>query len=74
MAQSRRMSLIEAVTNVVAGFGVAVAVQMAVFPLFGIEASFHDALGIGAIFTAVSILRSYLIRRVFERRIGERVP
>ena len=73
MAQSRGMSLIEAVTNVVAGFAVAVGVQLAVFPLFGIEAALSDALGIGAIFTVVSILRSYLIRRLFER-IGERVP
>jgi len=67
MAQSRAMSLIEAVTNVVAGFGVAVGVQLVVFPLFGLEATIADTLGIGAIFTCVSILRSYLIRRLFER-------
>ena len=38
MRQSRLMSLVEAVANVVVGFGVAVVTQLLVFPLFGIEA------------------------------------
>lgn len=66
MAQSRAMSLVEAVTNVVVGFGVAVAVQLAVFPVYGLAVRVTDTLGIGAIFTAVSIVRSYLLRRLFE--------
>jgi hypothetical protein len=37
MAQSRTMSLVESITNVLAGFGVAVATQIAVFPLFGLR-------------------------------------
>ena len=67
MRQSRAMSLFEAATNVAVGYGVAVATQAVVFPLFGIgvEASTHFA--IGAIFTGVSLVRSYLLRRVFER-------
>jgi predicted membrane protein len=32
--QSRRMSLVEAITNVVVGFGVALLTQIIVFPLF----------------------------------------
>ena len=67
MAQSHTMSLFEAVTNVAVGFGVAVGVQLAAFPLFGIDASIDDTLGIGAIFTGVSIARGYLLRRLFER-------
>ncbi|WP_424894932.1 DUF7220 family protein [Tepidimonas sp. HKU79] len=35
MKQSRWMSLLEAVTNVLVGYGAAVATQWAVFPLFG---------------------------------------
>jgi len=66
MKQSRLMSLVEAVTNVVVGYGVAVMAQMLVFPLFGLQASLTDNLLIGAIFTAASIVRSYLLRRVFE--------
>ncbi len=59
MKQSRLMSLVEAVTNVVVGYGVAVMAQMLVFPLFGLHASLTDNLLIGAIFTATSIVRSY---------------
>lgn len=66
MKQSRTMSFVEAVTNVVVGYGVAVMAQMLVFPLFGLQASLTDNLLIGAIFTAASIARSYSLRRVFE--------
>jgi hypothetical protein len=64
--QSRTMSLVEAIANVGVGFGVAVLAQIAVFPLFGLDVSFSDNLTIGAIFTGVSIGRSYALRRLFE--------
>ncbi|WP_337875580.1 hypothetical protein [Elioraea sp.] len=60
------MSLIEAVANVAVGFGVAVLAQVVVFPLFGLDVPFADNLLVGAIFTAVSIGRSYALRRLFE--------
>ncbi|WP_419798679.1 MAG: hypothetical protein ACNI26_03120 [Terasakiella sp.] len=66
MRQSRRMSFLESLTNVAVGYGVAVTAQIAVFPLFGLEVSLSDNLVIGAIFTGISILRSYTLRRIFE--------
>ena len=66
MKQSRLMSLVEAITNVVVGYGVAVAAQLVVFPWFGLPARVVDALGIGAIFTLVSVARSFALRRLFE--------
>ena len=66
MKQSRWMSLVEAVTNVLVGYGVAVATQWAVFPLFGLHATLQENLLIGLIFTAVSLVRSYVLRRAFE--------
>jgi hypothetical protein len=60
------MSLLEAIANVLVGFGVAVLTQIAVFPLFGLEASVVENMAIGAIFTLVSIARSYALRRLFE--------
>jgi hypothetical protein len=66
MKQSRLMSLVEALTNVVVGFGLAVLTQIMIFPLFGLGVSLVQNLQIGAIFTAVSILRSYALRRLFE--------
>ena len=65
--QSRSMSLIEAGANVVVGYGVAVATQVLVFPWFGLTATLSGNLMLGAIFTAVSLVRSYALRRVFER-------
>lgn len=58
--------MVEAIANVAVGYSIAVATQIAVFPLFGLEVRLLDNLAIGAIFTAVSILRSYSLRRLFE--------
>ena len=66
MKQSRTMSLVEAIANVSVGFGVAVLAQIVVFPLFGLHVPFTDNLAIGAIFTGLSIVRSYAVRRLFE--------
>jgi len=72
--QSRAMSLVESIANVVVGFAVAVLAQMIVFPVLGIEASFTQNLGLGIAFTAVSLARSYILRRLFDglsqRRFG----
>ena len=66
MKQSRLMSLVESLANVLVGYVVAVVTQMAVFPLFGLAVSVTENLLIGLIFTAVSIVRSYALRRGFE--------
>ena len=67
MTQSRRMSFVEAVTNIVVGYILAVAAQIAVFPSFGLHPSFGENLAIGALFTGISLLRSYTLRRLFAR-------
>lgn len=67
MSQSRRMSLLEAMTNTAVGYAVAVATQYAVFPAFGLRVGVVENLGIGLIFTAVSLARSYALRRLFNR-------
>ena len=66
-AQPRRMALLEAATNVIVGFGLAVLVQLLAFPAFGIRVSFGENLVIGSVFTVVSLVRSYVLRRLFER-------
>ena len=67
MAQSRRMSLVEAAVSTAIGYVVAVATQIVVFPVFGLKVGFIENLGIGLAFTVVSVVRSYLVRRLFER-------
>ena len=64
--QSRRMSLVESIANVVVGYALAVATQIVVFPYFGLATAIGENLAIGAVFTVVSIARSYSLRRLFE--------
>ena len=59
------MSMVEAATSVCIGFVVAMATQAAVFPMFGIKAWAGQHAAIAAIFTVVSIVRSYAVRRLF---------
>jgi len=66
MKQSRRMSLVESIANVVVGYGVALATQVVVFPWFGMTVTLRQNVQIGLIFTGVSLARSYLLRRAFE--------
>ncbi|MFN3946128.1 MAG: hypothetical protein ACK4K7_14475 [Allosphingosinicella sp.] len=67
MKQSRLMSLVEALANVVVGYGVAVITQILIFPLFGLNATLAQNLMIGAMFTLLSLARSYALRRLFEQ-------
>lgn len=66
MKQSRLMSLVESGTNILVGYWLAVLAQLIVFPWFGYPARLSDAIQIGGIYTVISIIRSYALRRVFE--------
>jgi hypothetical protein len=66
MKQSRLMSPIEAITNVIVGYGVAVVTQILIFPIFGLHTTLAQNLQMGLLFTGVSIIRSFLLRRLFE--------
>lgn len=67
VTQSCRMSLVEAATNVVVGYALAVGMQIAVFPAFGIHIALGEHLVIGLVFTGISLVRGYVLRRLFER-------
>jgi hypothetical protein len=60
------MSLVEAATNVVIGYVLAIATQIVIFPWFGIETSLQVHMTIGLSFVGVSLVRGYLLRRLFE--------
>ncbi|AVO37556.1 DUF7220 family protein [Pukyongiella litopenaei] len=66
MKQSRTMSLVEAIANVSVGYGLAVGTQILVFPVFGLHSTLAQNLKLGAVFTVVSIARSFALRRLFE--------
>ena len=67
MSQSRAMSLFEAVANVVLGCAVAMVAQLLAFPVVGIQAGMSQHLLLSGIFTGVSLVRSYALRRLFNR-------
>ena len=66
MKQSRAMSLVESVANVVVGYAIAVASQILIFPAFGLHISMAQNLKLAAAFTIISICRSFALRRLFE--------
>lgn len=65
--QTRLGSWIEAWANIFVGFGVNWAANMLVFPLFGFSITAWQAFHVGLIFTAISLVRSYALRRIFNR-------
>lgn len=66
MKQSRLMSGLESLINIVVGFGISLAAQMFFLPLLGVEIAFHQNLAFAVIMTVISLVRSYLLRRAFE--------
>lgn len=64
--QTRWMSFVEAVTNIVVGYGLAVLTQIIVFPFFGLHVSLSDNLLLGSVFTIVSLARGFALRRIFN--------
>lgn len=69
MNQTRLESLAEVIINVIIGWGVGLLTQLVVFPIFNIHVSFGDQFWISVVFTVVSIVRSYAIRRWFNAGI-----
>lgn len=73
MSQTKTASFIEAWANIAVGFAINFTANMIVLPLFGFDVTYGDALGIGLIFTVISLVRSYVIRRWFNGlRFGNR--
>lgn len=68
MSQTRKGSLLEAATNIAIGFTINWCLNMAILPHFG----WHSLTGwiafkVGLVFTVISIVRQYVIRRYFNR-------
>lgn len=66
MSQRRTWSLLESLTNITLGYFIALGAQLLIFPLFGIHIPLRDNLQIGLLFTCVSLVRSYTLRRMFN--------
>lgn len=69
MTQTRLGSLIEAIINVVIGFGINFTANMFIFPLFGFHITPGANLLMGFIYTVISVVRSFAVRRWFNARL-----
>lgn len=70
MAQLRRHSMAEVITSTAAGYLIALATQLVVFPIYDMPLRMAENMQVAGIFTVVSIIRSYFFRRLwnhFER-------
>ncbi len=69
MNQTRLGSFIEALLNVAIGLVVSIVANALVFPRFGFRPSLGENVAISAIYTVISIVRSYLVRRFFNAQL-----
>ena len=67
MSQSRTMSLFEAATSVCAGLVLSLCLQLLLLPAIGLVASLSQNLALAGAFTLMSLLRGYVVRRLFAR-------
>ena len=66
--QSKLESLTEAVINTFIGFVIAFISQLVFFPIVGIEVTLEQNFILNVLFTLVSIIRTYVIRRYFNKK------
>lgn len=66
MKQSKTFSLIEAITNTAVGLLVSFCVQLIIYPLLNIAVTINQNIIITIVFFTVSLIRSYLLRRLFN--------
>jgi len=64
-SQTRRMSLVESIANTAAGFALSLLIQLCLFSWMSIETTTGQNLTMSGVFTLASLVRGYLMRRVF---------
>lgn len=66
--QSRRGSLLESLVNILVGYSINFTANLLIFPLFGWHISARENLTLGVIYTGISLVRSYGLRRLFNHK------
>lgn len=69
MTQTRMGSLVEAIVNVLIGFSINFTANLIILPMFGYTPTLKENFQIGLLYTVVSIVRSYVVRRWFNARL-----
>ena len=66
LGQSKRHSLAEAWVNIAIGFAINYFANLLIFPFFGFHISLQANFVMGLVYTGISLLRQYFIRRYFN--------
>lgn len=66
MSQTKKGSIAEAWANIAVGFSINYVANLLIFPLFGMHISLTSNLLMGSIYTVISLVRSYVLRRWFN--------
>ena len=66
--QSKKQSLIESLTSVGIGWLIGVILNLTILPLFNYNITVVDSLWVSLIFTVISVVRGYFIRRFFNSK------
>ena len=68
MKQTKKQSVIESITQTVTGLGVSLCIQLVIYPFLNIAVTFSQNLIITIVFFIASIVRGYLVRRIFNNK------
>ena len=66
--QRKKQSLIESLTSTMIGIIIGIVLNLTILPIFGYPVSVVDSLWISLIFTVISVVRSYAVRRIFNSK------
>lgn len=66
MAQTKLGSFVEAWANIFVGFAINYTANLMILPWFGFAITPAKAFYIGLVFTVISLVRSYVLRRWFN--------
>jgi hypothetical protein len=67
MAQTKKKSLIESITNTIVGLVTSFCIQIIIYPILDIEVSIGQNVLITFVFFVASIVRGYFVRRLFNK-------
>jgi hypothetical protein len=65
--QSKKYSRYESLTNTLAGLVVSFVIQLIIYPLLNIAVTLSENILITFVFLLASYVRSYVIRRIFNK-------
>lgn len=68
MNQSRQKSALETLAQTLTGLIISILIQIVLYPVMGIPVTLEQNFIITAVFFAASLLRGYIVRRIFNRK------